>query len=269
MEQKIIFREMLSEIKELADKDGGCLTTDQIDDFFAGAKLEREQMEMIYEYLESQKIQVIGWKQNQGTGLFEETGEDEAAQERENKEEGRGDEERLSAMEAYLEEVEKIVSLEPAEELELFQKAASGDRLSKNRLAEAYLPVICGMAGEYEGSELSGEDLIQEGNMGLLLALEELELMDSLAASQAQLLNRVNSHLEQVLKEQREEKHLGEGIVKRVNHLSQAIHNLEEELEHKVSLEELSAYLEMPVEEIRDILKMAGDELDVEGYGKE
>ena len=75
--------------------------------------------------------------------------------------------------------------------------------------------------------------------------------------------------MEKVLREQQEEKNLGDGIVKRVNHLSQAIHNLEEELEHKVSVEELSAYLEMPMEEIRDILKMAGDGLDVEGYEKE
>lgn len=63
MEQKIIFREMLSEIKELADAKGGRLTVDQIDDFFASAQLAGEQMEMIYEYLESQKIQVEGWKQ--------------------------------------------------------------------------------------------------------------------------------------------------------------------------------------------------------------
>lgn len=265
MEQKIIFREMLSEIKELADAKGGRLTVDQIDDFFASAQLAGEQMEMIYEYLESQKIQVEGWKQEKKSSLFGEMGETEETEEGTDLPE----KEQTSAMEVYLDELEKIVSLEPDQELELFRKAAAGDRLSKNRLAEAYLPVICAMAGEYEGNELSAEDLIQEGNMGLLLALEELELMDSLAASQAQLLNRVNSHLEKVLKEQREEKNLGEGIVKRVNHLSQAIHNLEEELEHKVSLEELSAYLEMPVEEIRDILKMAGDELDVEGYEKE
>lgn len=267
MEQKIIFREMLSEIKELADHKGGRLTVAQIDDFFADAKLTREQLEMIYEYLESQRIQVEGWKREKNPSLFREkateTVEEEITQDEAE------EREQTSAMEVYLEELEKIVSLEPAEELELFRKAAAGDLLSKNRLAEAYLPVICEMAGEYEGSEISSEDLIQEGNMGLLLALEELELMDSLAASQAQLLNRVNRHMEKVLREQQEEKNLGDGIVKRVNHLSQAIHNLEEELEHKVSVEELSAYLEMPMEEIRDILKMAGDGLDVEGYEKE
>lgn len=59
---------------------------------------------------------------------------------------------------------------------------------------------------------------------------------------------------------------MGNGIAKKVNHLNQAIQNLEEDLEHRVSVEELSAYLEMPVEEIKNILKMAGDEIEVEGY---
>lgn len=46
------------------------------------------------------------------------------------------------------------------------------------------------------------------------------------------------------------------GLVSRVNHLNEAIHNLEEELEHKVSVDELSAYLEMPAAEIEDVLRM-------------
>ena len=102
--------------------------------------------------------------------------------------------------------------------------------------------------------------------MGLLLTLERLETADSLAAFQAQLLNGVNQYMQEVLKEQKDIREMGRGIAKRVDHLSQAIHNLEEELEHRVSVEELSAYLEMPAEEIRDILKMAGDELKVDGY---
>ena len=50
----------------------------------------------------------------------------------------------------------------------------------------------------------------------------------------------------------------------RVNYLNEAIKNLEEDLEHKVSIEELSAYLEMSEEEIQDILRMAGDEIEIE-----
>jgi DNA-directed RNA polymerase specialized sigma subunit len=56
---------------------------------------------------------------------------------------------------------------------------------------------------------------------------------------------------------------MGDGIISRVNHLNEAVNNLERDLEHKVSAEELSAYLDMPLEEIRDLLRMSGDQIDV------
>lgn len=58
---------------------------------------------------------------------------------------------------------------------------------------------------------------------------------------------------------------MGEHIVSRVNHLNEAVKNLERDLEHKVSAEELSAYLDMPLKEIGDILRMSGDQIDIEG----
>ena len=53
-----------------------------------------------------------------------------------------------------------------------------------------------------------------------------------------------------------------------MNHLNEAIHNLEEELEHKVSVDELSAYLEMPAAEIEDVLRMSGDQIEIEKIEK-
>ena len=262
MEQKIIFREMLSEIKALADTKGNQLTVQEINDFFANAHLGQEQLEMVYEYLKSQRINVIGYEKRneQASALFEETkDEPEEGQETVGVD-------RWEGMQFYLDELERIKKIEPREEFTLFRKAAEGDCGARKQLTELYLPMVCELAGDYEGDELLVEHLIQEGNMGLLLTLERLETADSLAAFQAQLLNGVNQYMQEVLKEQKDIREMGRGIAKRVDHLSQAIHNLEEELEHRVSVEELSAYLEMPAEEIRDILKMAGDELKVDGY---
>lgn len=264
MEQRIIFREMLSEIKELADKKENELTVQEINDFFSNTHLEQEQLELVYEYLKSQKIRVIGYekKSEQAGALFGETEEETA--------EGQGIEgqDRWEGMRIYLDELERIEKIEPREELLLFQRAVSGEQEARKRLAELYLPMVCELAGDYEGEEILVEDFIQEGNMGLLLTLEKMEAADSLAAFQAQLMNGVNQHMQKVLREQKDIQDMGKGIAKKVDHLSQAIHNLEEELEHRVSVEELSAYLEMPVEEIKNILKMAGDELKVEGYEK-
>ena len=70
--------------------------------------------------------------------------------------------------------------------------------------------------------------------------------------------------IEEAIEIQKDSRRAGTEIAERVNYLNEAIQNLEEDLEHKVSLEELSAYLEMPEEEIQDILRMAGDEIEIE-----
>lgn len=265
MEQKFIFREMLSEVKALADRKGNRLTVQEIDEFFANTHLEKEQLELVYEYLKSQMIQVVGYeKENKKASAIlkgAEIQEEETGSEEEDKD-------RWGGMELYLEELEQIEILDAKEEFALFQKTIAGDASAKKHLIELYLPMVCELAVDFDGEEELVEDLIQEGNMGLMLAVEKLEDSDSLAAFRAQLMNRVNQYMQEVLKEQKEFCEMGRGIARRVNHLSEAIRNLEEDLEHKVSVEELSAYLEMPVEEIRDILKMAGDELEVEDYEK-
>ena len=69
--------------------------------------------------------------------------------------------------------------------------------------------------------------------------------------------------MEAALIEGQELKDMGDKVAQKVNHLCEAVHNLEEDLEQKVSVDELSAYLDMPMEEIKDILRMAGDEIDV------
>ena len=93
-----------------------------------------------------------------------------------------------------------------------------------------------------DGAELPPVESFEEGQLGVL---------------QSEIYKMVN-----LLDE--ETKKSNEGIVSRVNHLNEAIHNLEEELEHKVSVDELSAYLEMPAAEIEDVLRMSGDQIEIE-----
>ena len=93
-----------------------------------------------------------------------------------------------------------------------------------------------------DGAELPPFESFEEGQLGVL---------------QSEIYKMVN-----LLDE--ETKKSNEGIVSRVNHLNEAIHNLEEELEHKVSVDELSAYLEMPAAEIEDVLRMSGDQIEIE-----
>lgn len=255
MEQKIIFRERLTELKELADSKENILTKAEIQEFFRETPLEDSHFELIYEYLKGQRIQIADT-------------EEEAEEARETENPG--------SLSFYLSDLENVSgrvfqamqdgkpALPPEEELALFARLAAGDEEAKERLIELYLPVVCGIAEDYKGSELPVEDLIQEGNIGLLTALDSFEKMDSLAAYQACLLNGINRTMEDAIRAGKDYHEMGEQIAERANHLNEAVKNLEEDLGHKVSVEELSAYLEMPAEEIRDILRMAGDEIDID-----
>lgn len=251
MQERIIFREMLSEIKELADQKGGRMTLDEVKEFCASAHLEEAQLALVCEYLEEQKIQVEGFVSSKGP---REMPEEEPEELTEN-----------LYMEMYQEELEEISEVTEEEEEKLFLLAAAGDAAARSRLAQLYLKMVCDMARTYRYGSLPVSDLIQEGNVALLLALNDLEVMDRLQDYREWLYRKVGEAMEDALREQNDLRDLDEQIAQRVNHLNESIHNLERDLEHKVSVAELSAYLEMPMEEIRDILRMAGDEIDIRG----
>ena len=243
MENKIVFREMLTEIKHAADAAGNVISKEEIREILGNLPLEEEHFQLIYGYLAEQNITVVDFKEE-----VEELPEEEDRR----------------SLSIYLDELADLEKEVFEDEHELLKLAAAGDAGARNRLVEGYLPGICEMASDYDGDEIPAEDLIQEGNLGLLMALESLQEFDSPAACRAHILNRINQAMEQAIKDSRDERKMGEGIVSRVNHLNEAVQNLEQDLEHKVSAEELSAYLEMPLEEIRDILRMSGDQIEVE-----
>lgn len=244
MDNKIIFREMLSEIKKAANETGDVITQDKIKEILVGIPLEEEHFKLIYNYLSEQNIRVVDSLEE----LEEQPQEDGGS------------------LALYLDELMSLEREVTEDERELMLQAMEQEAGAKERLIESYLPLICEMASGYEGDDVLAEDLIQEGNLGLLMAIESLGQLknESPAACRAHIINSINEAMEQMIDSSRKTKKMDEGIVSRVSHLDEAIRNLERDLEHKVSAEELSAYLEMPLEEIKDVLRMAGDQIELE-----
>ncbi len=266
MEQKIIFRQLLDELKELAAGQGNTITTKQADKCLAHAGLSKDQLELVYAYLTEQKIRVEGYAGAKDTAkaAAENTGGDtsgpEAAGE-DHEEAASLKDEAGEALSIYLEELEALGEMDPVLEEELFHKAAAGDKAARDALTEAYLPMVCDLAGEMENEQMPAEDLIQEGNMGLILALDALEKRSSLAAYQAQVMNAVGTAMHNAMQLNQEISAKDEEMAGKVNRLHEAILELKEELGEDVTESELSAYLNKPLQEIRDILQLAGDEL--------
>lgn len=263
MQEKIIFREMLSELKAYADTKNNVLSKEEIKEFFKNAHLTDEQYEFIYEYLGSQKIEVEGYQKA--------VPEAEEATDKGDQAETplQDSQEEDTFLNMYLEDLaaSEIKELTEEEELALFNQAAGGDAMAKSRLIEQNLKRVYDLVMEYNNTQLPKSDLIQEGNVGLILVMDALEQQKTLSDYQEYMKKEILQVLDDAEQEQKDFKHDDQQIVEQVNYLNEAIKNLEVDLERKVSLEELSAYIEMPAEEIEGILKMAGDEIELKDQG--
>lgn len=262
MQEKIIFREMLSELKAYADTKNNVLSKEEIKEFFKNAHLTDEQYEFIYEYLGSQKIAVEGYQKAVTTAEDAPDKDLEEASRQDSREED-------IFLEMYLEDLaaSEIPELSEEEELALFHQAAHGDAMAKSRLIEQNLKRVYDLVMAYNNTQLPKSDLIQEGNVGLILVMDALKQQQTLSDYQEFMKKEILQVLDDAEQEQKDFKHDDQQIVEQVNYLNEAIKNLEEDLDRKVSLEELSAYMEMPAEEIEAILKMAGDEIELTDQG--
>lgn len=239
-----LFREKLQELREYASDNGGRLPAGRVRDTFDGLCLDEEKLQMVFAYLDQLGIEVYD-------PVMEEVSHDGTHR---------------SALESYLEELERISSLPQELELELFHRACAGDASARNALISQYLDAVCDLAGEFEdrNGRIDAEDLIQEANVGLLLAMDRLEKEESLAAYRVKLFNSVTEYLEDSVSRMSEELRSEAKVLGRMNRLAQSVHELEEQLEHKPSIEEVSAYLDLTTEEIRDMLRVGGEKLTIE-----
>ena len=238
------FQDKLRELRDRAKENGGRLAEDMVRAAFSGISLEEKDLQLIYAYLDQTGIEVYdpAWEEESHSGAH------------------------APSLEVYLEELDRISRIPEDLERRMFDLAASGDMEAKRTLTERYLTAVCDLAGEFEqrNRKIEPEDLVQEANVALLMAMEELEPESSLAAYRVKLLNRITQNLEESLREMNDALNTDARVVDRMNRLADSVHELEEQLEHKPSLEELSAYLDIPMEEIRNLLRVGGEKLTIE-----
>ena len=254
MQEKMKFREALQKVQELALQNNHQITEEEATACLKEFELSKEQEQLVYSYLEAQHIRVEGFA---GTGVnpFESP-----------QEEDKDPLELLSEEDkSFLEEYRQLTGATlPGTER---QRLASGylkKTVEKEALIQAYMPVSMDLALSYAGKGIPVADLIQEGSVGLLMALDTLELREDTISEDEYIQEGIKGSIEAFLEEEEGLKDSDDRILEKINYIAEAIRNLSEELERKVSLEELSAYLEMPKEEVAEILKLTGEEIETE-----
>lgn len=251
MLEKGKFMEMLADIAEIAKTQGGSIEKEEIQEYFNGFTLSDEQMNAIYLYLAENKISVKGF-------LYTPSKETEPVAE-----EAAESKEDSIYLTMYLEDLDYIAPEEPGETERLYLKLRGGDKEAEKRLMEIWLRRVVELARGYQNQGVFIEDLIQEGNIGLLSGIAELSKYQGSIDAEEYLKESVTKLMENLIDDAMGEDDLENTILGKSNLINEASKALAEDLGRVATLEELSEYTKIPTEEIGDILNLSLDAIKV------
>ena len=163
----------------------------------------------------------------------------------------------------YLKEIGKVPLLTPEEEGALAQRMADGDESAKKRMAEANLRLVVSIAKRYVGRGMLFLDLIQEGNLGLIKAVEKFDHTKGYKFS-TYATWWIRQAITRAIADQARTIRIPVHMVETINKTIRVSRQLLQELGHDPSAEEIAAEMGMPVDKVRDILKIAQEPVSLE-----
>ncbi len=249
MDDKVKFQEALASLQSRAEEHGGVLTIEEMQDYLKDMNFSQEQLGMISAYLTGKGIHV------EGAELPEEEQKPYTEEEEE-------------FLAQYRKEL-KAARRQPEEQLALlWQQVQNGEKEARELLAEHYMEKVLAVAEEYAHQGILIQDLVQEGSLGLLMGLSSFEQLVELGPEK-HLEREIRKSIRQAMEEQNGESSVGEEVTRKLNRLADSITELTEDLGRQITPDELSIYLEMPLEEIEDLLRIAGDTIEMADAGSQ
>lgn len=266
------FLEKLRGLEDLAKKKKNVLEYKEINDFFKDMPLDAEQMDKVFEYLEAKNIDVLRISES-GNDADDDllllpddeiNLDDEEEVDMENIDlsvpEGISIEDPVRM---YLKEIGKVPLLSADEEIELAQRMEVGDEDAKKRLAEANLRLVVSIAKRYVGRGMLFLDLIQEGNLGLIKAVEKFDYRKGYKFS-TYATWWIRQAITRAIADQARTIRIPVHMVETINKLIRVSRQLLQELGREPTPEEIAEELDMPVERVREILKISQEPVSLE-----
>ena len=163
----------------------------------------------------------------------------------------------------YLKEIGKVPLLTPEEEVELARQMSLGDENAKHRMTEANLRLVVSIAKRYVGRGMLFLDLIQEGNLGLIKAVEKFDYTKGYKFS-TYATWWIRQAITRAIADQARTIRIPVHMVETINKTIRVSRQLLQELGHDPSAEEIAREMDMPVDKVRDILKIAQEPVSLE-----
>lgn len=257
-EKKVDMRELIEK-----GKSKGSLSNNDIMEALEFVNYDIDQIEKLYETLESNGIEVTSYI---NPAEFEEI---ESEVERF---ESAEDMEKMLTQEGlniddpvrmYLKEIGKVPLLDADRELYLAEKMSHGDELAKNELVEANLRLVVSIAKRYVGKGMFFLDLIQEGNLGLMKAVEKFDYTKGYKFS-TYATWWIRQAITRAIADQARTIRIPVHMVETIHKVSRYSRQLLQELGHEASPEEIAEKMGMSAEKVREIMKIAQDPVSLE-----
>jgi RNA polymerase primary sigma factor len=254
----------LEQVKEqLAElgKKRGVLTYEEIAERMSGFDLDSDQVDEYYEYLSEQGIDIVG-----ESDLDDDPDLDVLEKEEE------FDLNDLTVppgvkindpVRMYLKEIGRVPLLSAEEEIELAKRIEQGDEEAKRRLAEANLRLVVSIAKRYVGRGMLFLDLIQEGNMGLLKAVEKFDYRKGYKFS-TYATWWIRQAITRAIADQARTIRIPVHMVETINKLIRVQRQLLQDLGREPSPEEIAEEMDLTPEKVREILKIAQEPVSLE-----
>ena len=264
------FSEKLVGLLELAKKKKNVLEYQEISDYFKDQPLDAEQMDKIFDFLEASGVDVLRITENSADDLM--LDDDMDIDGLDDEEEVELDKIDLSVPEGvsiedpvrmYLKEIGKVPLLSAEEEIELAKKMEQGDENAKKRLAEANLRLVVSIAKRYVGRGMLFLDLIQEGNLGLIKAVEKFDYRKGYKFS-TYATWWIRQAITRAIADQARTIRIPVHMVETINKLIRVSRQLLQELGREPTPEEIAEEMDMPVDRVREILKLSQEPVSLE-----
>ncbi len=270
-EEKKKFQQKLIALKELAKSKKNVLELGEINNFLADVQLDEEKTEKVIDLLEASGVDVLRISDDKGDAdddalilELEESGEVPDEDEIENIDLSVPDGVSIDdPVRMYLKEIGKVPLLSADEEVELAKRMENGDIEAKKKLAEANLRLVVSIAKRYVGRGMLFLDLIQEGNLGLIKAVEKFDYKKGYKFS-TYATWWIRQAITRAIADQARTIRIPVHMVETINKYVRVQRQLLQELGREPQPEEIAKHMNMPVDRVREIQKISLEPVSLE-----
>ena len=263
------FTKALLGLVDLAKTKKNVLQYGEINDAFKGLELTEDKMDLVLEYLEKQKIDIVNAEVGVDNAEDLILDNDDIILDDEDEVEIIDDVDVLEGVSTedpvrmYLKEIGNVPLLTTEQEVELAKRMEQGDEDAKKRLAEANLRLVVSIAKRYVGRGMLFLDLIQEGNLGLIKAVEKFDYRKGYKFS-TYATWWIRQAITRAIADQARTIRIPVHMVETINKLIRVSRQLLQELGREPTPEEIAEEMKMPVERVREILKISQEPVSLE-----